>query len=365
MKISLIYGITAPRLWSALRQNHFRIYPPYVLRTIAHLLIGLLNDLLGHFARKRLDRKISVSSPLQAPLFILGHWRGGTTYLHKLISLDSRYAFANTFQVMHPHTFLLTERWLSPVIGRFLPATRQMDQMPLSLMAPDEDELALNIMTGLSPYMALIFPNIRKAYRQFLTFRDIPDIALQTWKTAFIGFLQAVSIGQTGRLVLKSPPHTARIRVLLDIFPEAQFIHIARDPYRVFQSTLHMHQMWAKYTTPLQRPDLSSISASILYIYQLMYRAYFGDLHLIGDGQLHEINFEQLEQDPIGQLQQAFTALNLGNIGASRSALEAYCRETSGYQKNSYPPLDKQAVDRINSRWSPYFERWGYAKERT
>ena len=32
------------------------------------------------------------------------------------------------------------------------------------------------------------------------------------------------------RIVLKSPAHTARVRVLLELFPKARFVHIIRDP---------------------------------------------------------------------------------------------------------------------------------------
>jgi hypothetical protein len=48
---------------------------------------------------------------------------------------------------------------------------------------------------------------------------------------------QVLFLQQDKRLVLKSPPHTARVRLLREIFPGAKFVHISRDPYEIYQST--------------------------------------------------------------------------------------------------------------------------------
>lgn len=41
-------------------------------------------------------------------------------------------------------------------------------------------------------------------------------------------------------LLIKSPVHTARVRLVLGLFPRARFLYIHRDPYEVFQSAVHM-----------------------------------------------------------------------------------------------------------------------------
>ena len=45
---------------------------------------------------------------------------------------------------------------------------------------------------------------------------------------------------QNSRLLIKSPVHTGRVKLLLDLFPNAQFIYIHRNPYQVFKSAVHM-----------------------------------------------------------------------------------------------------------------------------
>ena len=44
------------------------------------------------------------------PIFILGHWRSGTTLLHNLMTLDPQFTYPNLYHVIYPGHFLLTER---------------------------------------------------------------------------------------------------------------------------------------------------------------------------------------------------------------------------------------------------------------
>jgi omega-hydroxy-beta-dihydromenaquinone-9 sulfotransferase len=85
--------------------------------------------------------------------------------------------------------------------------------------------------------------------------------------------------------VLKSPGHTCRIKVLLELFPEAKFVHIHRNPYDVFQSTQHM----IRTVTPwwaLQRPEDSDLEERIIRQYQEVYEVFFEERGLVPEEQL-------------------------------------------------------------------------------
>ena len=100
-------------------------------------------------------------------------------------------------------------------------------------------------------------------------------------------------------LVLKSPPHTARIRLLLGLFPDARFVHIHRDPYVVFRSTRHMIRV-VQPVFRFQEGPLPDGDDRILGVYTEMYDAYFEQRGLIPEGRLCEVGFEDLERDPVG-----------------------------------------------------------------
>src|SRR5262249_11698146 len=118
---------------------------------------------------------------------------------------------------------------------------RYLDEMAFGAAMPSEDEFAICMMTGLSPYMSWCFPgDAAGGYDRFLTFRNAQESEVARWQDAMTTFLKKLTLRSGRPLVLKSPPHTARIRLLLGLFPGARFVHIHRDPYVVFSSTRHM-----------------------------------------------------------------------------------------------------------------------------
>ena len=211
---------------------------------------------------------------VEAPLFILGHYRSGTTHLHNLLALDPQFAAPTFFQVLNPHTFLTTERLAAPLADRLVVRRRYQDEMALGAGVPSEDEVALCTMTGLSPYMGWYFPRGGADYDRYLTFRGVPDEEVARWGHALTTFLKKLTLRYGRPLVLKSPPHTARIRLLLGLFPDARFVHIHRDPYVVFRSTRHMIRA-VQPVFRLQECPTPDGDDAIISVYTEMYDAYF------------------------------------------------------------------------------------------
>jgi LPS sulfotransferase NodH len=159
--------------------------------------------------------------------------------------------------------------------------------------------------------------------------------------------------------VLKSPPHTARIRLLLEMFPEARFVHIHRDPYVVFQSFQHYYDTACWYTY-MQRPDLAGIDDLILRRYTAMYDAYFAEKDLIPAGRLHEIPFAALEADPMGEIAALYERLALPGFDRFSPKLRQYVESLRGYQKNRYHGLPPETQEKVHRAWRRSFEAWGY-----
>lgn len=56
----------------------------------------------------------------------------------------------------------------------------------------------------------------------------------EQWVRALRHFLQLVTLRKGHKpLLLKSPGHTARVEVLLKIFPQARLLHIGRDLHEI------------------------------------------------------------------------------------------------------------------------------------
>jgi len=356
-------GITWGHWWSLLQQNKFQIPKEYWYRAGAITLTSGLSTLVGWLESKRYDREIAAVELPKDPIFILGHWRSGTSLLHELLALDTeQLAFPNTFQTMSPKTFLLTEKLWSRWFAGFVPERRPMDNMSIGFGSPQEDEFALSLVAGKSYYLAFSFPQSEEYYERYLTLQDISPEEHQQWQEALQWLLKKLTFKYQRQLVLKSPPHTARIRLLLELFPRARFIHIHRHPYRVFQS-MQRYFATAGWLSYLQKPNLQAIDTGILRRYQILYDAYFDQKDLIPAGQFFDVRFSDLEQDPIQQVKMIYHALGLSYSEAFEAKLRNYFAARQGYRKNTFVPLEpaiKYQVDRACQR---SFLAWGYTAE--
>jgi hypothetical protein len=343
-------GITARDWFRLLRRERFRVSPLCVPRAAWITAMSLWNAAAARTAERRLGPAIEATR-VTAPVFVLGHFRSGTTHLHELLATDPRFASPNRFQTFNPRTFLVTERWLAPLVELFMLPRRVQ-----------EDEVAYLVLAQLSPYMDWCFPrSCAGGYGRYLTFRDADPAEVAAWSAALTYFLKALTF-ETGRpLILKSPPHTARVRLILTAFPDARFVHIRRDPYAVFVSTLGLLKS-VRPVFGLQRAGKQGDVDTVLRTYVEMYDSYLADRELVPPGQLVEVAYEDLELDPIGQLRAIYGGLSLGDFEPVRPAFEDYLRSLSGYRKGSYSPLDDATRARVAEAWSRTFDAWGYPR---
>jgi hypothetical protein len=355
-------GITAGAWWRLLAENRFAVAPAYWHRAAFVSLLSLMNSWSRQKEERLWGDAVARAELAGPPLFVLGHWRSGTTHLHNLLALDDRFAFANTYQVVNPFTFLTTEELNTKRFRKLLPDTRPMDNMALSFDAPQEDEFAPCLACFRSLYPGISFPRNVDHYERYMTFRGVPQAEIDEWKAAFLWFLRKLTVKYNRPLVLKSPPHTARIRLLLEMFPEARFVHIHRDPYTVFQSFQHYYDTAGWYTY-LQRPDLGKLDDLILRRYTAMYDAYFEEKALIPEGRLHEIAFSALEADPVGEVGGLYERLGLPAFDRFEPALRTYVESLRTYKKNRYIGLAPEARQRVATEWRRSFEVWGYPVE--
>jgi hypothetical protein len=351
------------RSWLRLLFSNRPLDPRYLPRALFVLTTTFLTGPLK-LAEKVLFERALQSVELQpSPVFVIGHWRSGTTFLHHLLCQDQQFTYLNLFQALTPGFCLVGERWLQPLLGALmhkLHPTRIIDNVPLEMCAPQEEEFAF---ANLSPYSFLhiySFPQ-RAAHfiNRYVLFKDIPPAEKAIWQRNYLQIMRkAVFRDGVNRIVAKNPANAGRLPAVLELFPQAKFIHLLRDPYQVFLSTRHL------YHTVIKRSQLQSIKAAlideyILRFYSLLMKQYLSDRHLIPDGNLVEVRFEDLEARPLPQLQQIYRSLNLSGYEQVKPAFRSYLASVSGYQKNQYR-LEPSAIARINNHWGFAFETWGY-----
>ena len=293
---------------------------------------------------------------------MLGHWRSGTTLLHELLILDPRHTFPTTYECFEPNHFLWTEWFVAPLTRWILPKTRPMDNMATGWEKPQEDEFALCNMGVPSPYLAWAFPNHGPVHDEYLDLVTLPPAERERWKRAWREFVLRVASVRGGRIVLKSPTHTARVRTILEVFPEAKFVHIVRDPIVLYASTV---RLWKSLS---QAEGMQTGSNGewdwnehhVLDTFVRMYERFEQDRKLIPAGNLVDVRYEDLVRDQPGVMRRLYSELDLGDFSPVHSAIADYARQKRDYKTNRHI-ISPETAERVRRRWAPYFERYGYA----
>lgn len=351
------HGLTISGLCSLISKKprtSWRYFP----RWVTIIFISGLNSLYGALEKLFFGGRVARTEIVHPPVFILGHWRSGTTMLHNLMSLDPQVTFPNLYQCVNPGHFLLTERVLAPLTKRFLPKTRPMDNITTGWDEPQEEDIALALDCLISPYLMTAFSDRREVYERYFDPRDMTESERTLWKQSFLRLLKKITYRKNSSIVTKTPAHTFRISTLLEMFPEARFVYIKRDPYAVYQSTLHLRKTMFTENC-LGPPDFSSNEEDMLYFYEKCIRTYEDTKGLIPSGRLHEIRFEDLEQDPLGQIHQIYQTLGLPGWDLVKPKIETQLPALKAYRKNAFR-MDEATMQRVHSRLKWVFDLYGY-----
>ena len=330
-----------------------------------------------YFLTKAVCRLLSTLVPLQDarykkiadkplemdPLFILGHWRSGTTFVHNIFACDKHFGYTTTYQTVFPHLVLWGQPFFKKNMSFLMPDHRPADNMELKVDLPQEEEFALSNMMATTYYNFWFFPSRMMEYcDRFLTFEKITEEERQQFKDTFLKLVK-ISLANTGgtQYLSKNPPHTGRIRTLLEMFPNAKFIYLMRNPYTVFESTRNFftHTIQPLMLQPISEAELI---ANYVEAYRRLFYKYEEEKHLIPEGNLVEVKFEDFEHDAFGMTEDIYRRLDLPNFEASRPAIEAYLGKKKGYKKNKYK-YEPETVRMVEDNWKMALDAWGYSLE--
>ena len=344
--------------WRLLCRNRFDVAPLRIPRACTITVLSLINSCASLVQRALYGRRIAATPVDPAPLFILGHWRTGTTLLHELLAADERNACPTTLECFAPEHFLVL-RCLAPLLGFLLPAHRPMDRMNMAWRIPQEDEFALSIMGHPSAYETIAFPNHQPRQFQHMDLDDLTPVQLADRDQAYLGFLRTVLYRRPGRLVLKSPPNTCRVEHLSSMFPEARYVYLVRDPRVVIPSTIHL---WRSlyYSLGMQQPDYQFMEDHIFERFALLHERFERSRPLIPEHRLLELPFEALIQDPLAELRRLYDHLELGEFDAAEPAVRRHLDSVADFQMGRYAVSDRLAA-RIERELGSYVRQHGYA----
>jgi hypothetical protein len=361
----LINGIELQDLVPLLQKNNWRIDPAYWHRIAFVGGLSVPTTVLGRLEDMRFGRRLASMEIEPEPLFVLGHWRSGTTHLHNLLGRLPGFTYPTVLQCIFPTCFLSADSFLPALTARMMDGTRTYDNVKQGWYEAAEDEIALAKLCGLSPYIAFMFPSEAARYERYVDFLECSTAEKDKWKEAFKYLIKKIML-QTNlsRVVVKSCTHTARMRLILEMFPNAKFVHIHRHPYEVFASTMHMrsHTDWENFFhLPDVEPELVR-KTQTLALGQRIFERVLEDRHLVAPENFIEIAYSDLVGNEVPVIERIYRQFGYAGWDRAKPTLEKYVSGLEGYKRNKLK-MDARTRDEVYEWWRPVFDAYGYPRE--
>lgn len=328
--------------------------------------ISLVSDLENRLAGAWLSVLENVAyglskAPAELPelVFVIGHWRSGTTLLHELLCQDPRFNFPTTYACMNPQVFPITEAAVLQRSGT-QSVPRPMDNVSVSLASPQEDDFALLGLGAPSPYEGLLFPRVLERGIAMADPDDLREHERQEWIRVFVRFLGQVAARKPGRpVVLKSPAHSYRVRLLSRLFPNARFIHIIRNPFEVYSSTLNMWKKLCSLYTLTNLPDDNALAKQVIANWIRLEEKLDAALPGLREEQYVRVHYECFTAQPVEEIERIYAKLMLEGFATALPHIESYLTTRAYFEKNRFD-LPPDEANHILLAWCPIFKKYGY-----
>jgi omega-hydroxy-beta-dihydromenaquinone-9 sulfotransferase len=353
-------GYTLPNILTLLIQNHFHISPRYLPRFVYSL--SLSSIIAPFYLRERFtfDQKIKQTEIKHPPLFLIGHWRSGTTYLHNVLSYDQIFSFFTTFQAYLPSVFLSSEKLFKPIVVSSLPKKRPMDDVPMDADYPQEDQYAIGAMSPYSYYHGWVFPKNMEFYNRYVLMEDVPQKTIDAWKDIYLYLLKKATLASNGRrLLLKNQDNTAKIRHILDMFPEAQFVLIQRNPYQLYYSMIKFMRIVIPLYCLQTPPKLETVERSMMQLYAAMFKKYLKERDMIPEKNLVEITYEDYIQNPLKELKHIYDHLHLPSYTQAQPAFQTSLESQKNLIHQNYE-VSEEVRKKVDTYWGFAVKAFGY-----
>ena len=343
-------------------------YAIWPIGQLVHWTCFLLDDLLfpGHKSQK-----------IEKPLFILGNLRSGSTFLHRLLSRDSE-----TFTSLTTWDIYLTPSVTQKKITQFVShldhqlgghlhrLLHEFDRRTLgqfkihriSFFQPEEDE---NILLHLwdSFWVTFLFPFMD----EMPNYRHFDEALAPEHKRRIMTFYKSMlqrHMYATGKkyFVAKNPAFSPKIETLLEFFPDARIIYLARNPLDMLPSTVS----WINYarrvfTDPPQKYlylDEIVDFTQHWYRYPLQYLdEHPSPRHLI-------LNYDNLIQRPEQVIRAFYEQFGYPEQPGLDGIVDQAVRETLAFNSDHIYSYQEMGFTReqIVEIYADIFERFGFDK---
>lgn len=272
-----------------------------------------------------------LARPIQAPVFITGMPRSGTTFLHRLILQDPGTIGPRLFQLVYPYASsspfgtALRKRWVSLQLALFRMIAPEFHALhPVAVDAPEE----------CTDITAHVFRSLR-----FDALYRVPSYNSWLERSGFLDayrfhrrFLQHLDVQLPGRRwILKSPDHVFALDDIRKVYPDAHLVLVHRDPVRVLASVARLTEVMRRpFTRSIDRVEIGrEVSASWMNGAQRM-----SGLSASGNAVLH-LHYRQIISNPLAAVRAVYQHCGLALGPEAELRMRSWLRTAANVSRPS------------------------------
>jgi hypothetical protein len=332
----------------------------YIIRFLTSITVSAIFEPFRWWEEARWKKQIKKTRLESPPVFIIGFWRSGTTMLHELLCQSKNATYVTTYQTVFPNMLLSHYWWFRSLINLLMPSKRPFDRMDMDLDYPQEEEIAMANIQPLSFYNFFYFPRrFEKFYHRDLFFNAATDKQIKRWKAEYIKLIRKAIIHHPGKVFIsKNPSNMARIKVLMEMFPDAKYIFLYRNPYKVIESFYRFFQEVLP-SIQLQSSDEDLTRSLITKLYGDMIREYLVSRDHIPKENLMEICYEDVVADTVGSVKKIYDQFKLEGFEMDLPAINTYLEKPRKLPRNHYE-ISERTIELVNEHLIDLLEMWNY-----
>jgi Sulfotransferase family len=311
-------------------------------------MVRFLSNLLRLRAEEKNDAGI-IDEQIQAPVFMLGLPRSGTTFLHNLMAQDPANLTPLAWQTIYPYplpgrepaNFDPRPRMVARQFAAFLRLAPELPSLhPLEASASQE---CIEITGQVMRSMRFDTTHYVPSYGRWLDAAG--HLEAYRFHKRFLQHLQHQK--SSGRWVLKSPDHIFALKALLEVYPDARLVLVHRDPLRVLPSV-------AKLTELLREPFARKVDR--LQIGRQVSERWRQGANLLietslklsgSPGRIFHLKYKNLARDPLAAVAALYRSFGFILSPEAQLRIEHFIatHPMGGYGRNTYR-LDIYGLDR-------------------
>ncbi|MES0490702.1 MAG: sulfotransferase [Leptospirales bacterium] len=343
--------------------NILRIKPIKLMILTLKLLWSSISYVKEQIFFGRKIRKIEIEKD---PVFILGFPRSGTTLLFRLLAADPQFAYIKVFDLIFPYASRTFTKMVKPLLQRFFNKFNIKEKIVTNKafdldMPEEEDTYLASHGSKYSVAWSFIFPvSSSRLYRRHIEFNE-PG-SKDKWMKRYTYLLKKILYKRRKKqLLLKNPSSTARINTLLEMFPNAKFIYIYRNPIYVYSSSCRVFEK-AEQHVSVQRFGKQDTEDAIFDFYELTMDHYQRGSKNIPKKNLIEIRYEDFINKKYETVKHIYKKLNIPGFNlAEKSIVELVDKENSFKPTTHKFPEEKYL--QLEKKFHKYIKLLGYNRK--